>query len=62
MEKMFRDRILRSNEIKEFEGTLKPHQLAKIEISNNDRLAASVVADEEEANDGEPAAKKRKIA
>ena len=51
MEKMFRDRILRSSEVKEFEGTLKPHQLAKIEISNNDRLAASVVADEEEAND-----------
>ncbi|TFK89833.1 hypothetical protein K466DRAFT_486007 [Polyporus arcularius HHB13444] len=51
MEKMFRDRILRSNEIKEFEGTLKPHQLARIEISNNDRLAASVVADDDEVHD-----------
>ncbi|KAI0750808.1 hypothetical protein C8Q80DRAFT_1097923 [Daedaleopsis nitida] len=51
LEKMFRDRILRSNEIKEFEGTLKSHQLAQIEISNNDRLAASVVADDEDVND-----------
>ena len=52
LEKMFRDRILRSSEIKDFEGTLKPHQLAQVEISNNDRLAASVVADEDEARKG----------
>ncbi|KAI1795235.1 hypothetical protein LXA43DRAFT_882427 [Ganoderma leucocontextum] len=51
MEKMFRDRILRSNEIKEFEGTLKPHQLARIEISSNDRLASIVAADDDDAND-----------
>ncbi|EJF61239.1 hypothetical protein BD309DRAFT_947089 [Dichomitus squalens] len=51
MEKMFRDRILRSNEIKDFEGTLKPHQLAQIEISSNDRLASIVAADDDEAND-----------
>lgn len=51
LEKMFRDRILRPNEIKEFEGTLKSHQLAKIEISNNDRLAANVVGDEDEVSD-----------
>ncbi|KAI0638191.1 hypothetical protein C8Q77DRAFT_1070498 [Trametes polyzona] len=48
--KMFHDRILRPNEIKEFEGTLKPHQLAKIAISSNDRLA-SAVADDDQAND-----------
>ncbi|OJT03760.1 COP9 signalosome complex subunit 4 [Trametes pubescens] len=48
--KMFHDRILRPNEIKEFEGTLKPHQLAKISISSNDRLA-SAVADDDQAND-----------
>jgi len=37
---MFLDRILRSTEVKEFEKTLKPHQLAKIAISSNDRLAS----------------------
>ena len=58
MEKMFRDRILRSNEIKEFEGTLKSHQLAKIEISSNDRLASIVADDDEAAND--PTVSKRK--
>ncbi|PIL37154.1 transcription factor [Ganoderma sinense ZZ0214-1] len=51
MEKMFRDRILRSDEIKEFEGTLKTHQLARIEISSNDRLASRVAADDDDAND-----------
>ena len=38
---MFLDHILRSAEIKEFEKTLKPHQLAKIAISSNDRLASA---------------------
>jgi len=38
---MFLDHILRSTEIKEFESTLKPHQLAKIAMSSNDRVAAS---------------------
>ncbi|KAH9899865.1 hypothetical protein C8Q73DRAFT_743706 [Cubamyces lactineus] len=45
--KMFHDRILRPNEIKEFEGTLKPHQLAKIAISSNDRLASAVDEDDQ---------------
>jgi COP9 signalosome complex subunit 4 len=40
LSKMFLDHILRSAEVKEFEGTLKPHQLAKITISSNDRLAS----------------------
>ncbi|KAG5649032.1 hypothetical protein DXG03_000381 [Asterophora parasitica] len=39
LSKMFLDQILRSAEVKEFERTLKPHQLAKIAISSNDRLA-----------------------
>lgn len=38
---MFLDHILRPAEVKEFERTLKPHQLAKIAISSNDRLASS---------------------
>jgi len=41
LSKMFLDHILRPAEVKEFEGTLKPHQLAKIAISSNDRLASS---------------------
>lgn len=40
LSKMFLDHILRPAEVKEFEGTLKPHQLAKIAISSNDRLAS----------------------
>ncbi|KAH9943435.1 uncharacterized protein BXZ73DRAFT_40515 [Epithele typhae] len=58
LEKMFRDRILRSSEIKEFEGTLKAHQLARIEVSANDRLAA-VVADDADDTAG-PGASTRK--
>ncbi|KAI0771632.1 hypothetical protein BD413DRAFT_58918 [Trametes elegans] len=50
LQKMFHDRILRASEIKEFEGTLKPHQLAKIAISSNDRLA-SAVAEDDQASD-----------
>ncbi|KAL0949524.1 hypothetical protein HGRIS_009575 [Hohenbuehelia grisea] len=46
LSKMFLDHILRPAEIKNFEGTLKPHQLAKIAISSNDRLAASVASDD----------------
>jgi len=38
---MFLDHILRPAEIKDFEATLKPHQLAKIAISSNDRLAST---------------------
>ena len=44
---MFLDRILRSEEIKEFEGTLKQHQLAKIALSSSDRVASA----DEDAND-----------
>jgi COP9 signalosome complex subunit 4 len=43
---MFLDHILRSGEIKNFEGTLKPHQLAKIAISSNDKLASAVQEDD----------------
>ena len=39
LSKMFLDHILRPAEVKEFEKSLKPHQLAKIAISSNDRLA-----------------------
>jgi COP9 signalosome complex subunit 4 len=46
---MFLDRILRPAEVKEFEATLRPHQLAKIAQSSNDRLAAaSASADDED--------------
>ena len=37
---MFLDHILRPAEIKQFESTLKTHQLAKIAISSNDKLAS----------------------
>ncbi|KAJ3515114.1 hypothetical protein NLJ89_g1964 [Agrocybe chaxingu] len=40
LSKMFLDHILRPAEIKEFEKSLKAHQLAKIAISSNDRLAS----------------------
>jgi COP9 signalosome complex subunit 4 len=41
LSKMFLDHILRPAEVKDFEGTLKQHQLAKIAISSNDRLASA---------------------
>jgi COP9 signalosome complex subunit 4 len=37
---MYLDRILRQEEIKEFQATLKPHQLAQIAQSSSDRLAS----------------------
>ncbi len=37
---MYLDRILRQEEVKEFQATLKPHQLAQIAQSSNDRLAS----------------------
>ncbi|KAJ7283619.1 hypothetical protein C8J57DRAFT_1432677 [Mycena rebaudengoi] len=43
LSKMFLDHILRSAEIKTFEGSLKPHQLAKIAISSNDLLDRAVM-------------------
>ena len=51
---MFLDRIIRPAEVHEFEATLKPHQLAKIAQSSNDKLAASAVSEvEDEMNMGE---------
>lgn len=52
---MFLDHILRPAEVKQFEATLKPHQLAKISQSSNDRLAAAVASTdgEDEMNTGE---------
>ena len=50
LSKMFLDRILRSEEIKEFEGTLKQHQLAKIAISSSDRLASAAEEDTTDPN------------
>ena len=55
---MFLDHILRPAEIKEFESTLKPHQLAKIAISSNDRLASTATDDTPGALN-EPAASTR---
>lgn len=43
---MFLDRILRPAEVKSFEESLRPHQLAKISISSNDRLASTVDEDD----------------
>ncbi|KZW04204.1 hypothetical protein EXIGLDRAFT_737849 [Exidia glandulosa HHB12029] len=56
LSKMFLDRILRPAEIQGFEATLKPHQLAKIAQSSNDRLAAAAAANDETS---EPGASKR---
>jgi len=39
---MFLDHIIRTTEIKQFEKTLQPHQLAKIQQSSNDRIAATL--------------------
>jgi COP9 signalosome complex subunit 4 len=49
LSKMFLDRILRPYEVKEFAQTLKPHQLATISLSANDRLASAIDADDEAA-------------
>ncbi|KAJ3576167.1 hypothetical protein NP233_g579 [Leucocoprinus birnbaumii] len=58
LSKMFLDHILRPAEIKEFEKSLKPHQLAKVAISSNDRLA-SASNDNSYADDNEPATSTR---
>ena len=42
--KMFLDHIIRTAEVKQFEHTLRPHQLAKIHQSSNDRIAASLAS------------------
>lgn len=54
---MFLDHILRPAEVKSFEESLRPHQLAKISISSNDRLA-SAVGDDDDLLD--PSTSKRK--
>ncbi|KAF8351424.1 hypothetical protein F5887DRAFT_207262 [Amanita rubescens] len=48
LSKMFLDHILRPAEVKKFEATLKPHQLAKIAISSNDRLASAATNDNDD--------------
>lgn len=58
LSKMFLDHILRSAEVKDFEGILKPHQLARIAISSNDRLA-SAISDDSPAPVNEPNASTR---
>ena len=48
---MFHDRILRTDEIKDFQETLQPHQLATIALSPNDRLASAVANDDDDLTD-----------
>jgi len=50
LSKMFLDHILRPAEVKQFESTLKPHQLAKIAISSNDKLSSVSHDDEGDAS------------
>ncbi|KIM29547.1 hypothetical protein M408DRAFT_328792 [Serendipita vermifera MAFF 305830] len=44
--KMFLDHIIRPTEVKVFEATLRPHQLAKIGQSSNDRLASRITQED----------------
>jgi len=44
--KMFLDHIIRPAEVKVFEETLRPHQLAKIAQSSNDRMASRMTEDD----------------
>ncbi|KAH7887709.1 hypothetical protein F5I97DRAFT_1862221 [Phlebopus sp. FC_14] len=46
LSKMFLDHVLRPAEVKSFEEKLRPHQLAKIAISSNDRLASTLDDDD----------------
>ncbi|KDQ64537.1 hypothetical protein JAAARDRAFT_116665 [Jaapia argillacea MUCL 33604] len=57
LSKMFLDRILRPTEVQSFETTLKQHQLAKITLSSNDRLASVHVDDDD--GDGAESTSKR---
>ncbi|KAF8655317.1 hypothetical protein AX16_003214 [Volvariella volvacea WC 439] len=57
LSKMFLEQILRPAEVKDFEKTLKPHQLAKIAISSNDRLAS--LSTDDSLGDNEPATSTR---
>ncbi|KAF8339106.1 uncharacterized protein EI90DRAFT_3040321 [Cantharellus anzutake] len=56
LSKMFLGRIIRPQEIQGFEKTLRPHQLARIAQSSNDRLASAIEADE--ASSLEPVSKR----
>ncbi|KAG9127632.1 hypothetical protein FRC07_011376 [Ceratobasidium sp. 392] len=48
LRKMFNDHIIRPDEVKGFEATLKPHHLARVAQSQNDKLAArSAAADDD---------------
>jgi COP9 signalosome complex subunit 4 len=48
LKKMFNDHIIRPEEVKGFEATLKPHHLARVAQSQNDKLAArSATADDD---------------
>ena len=58
LSKMFLDHIIRSAEVKTFEAMLKPHQLAKIGISSNDRLS-SAIEDSDDTNTNEINASRR---
>ncbi|CAE6422068.1 unnamed protein product [Rhizoctonia solani] len=50
LKKMFNDHIIRPDEVKGFEATLKPHHLARVAQSQNDKLAARNAAAD---NDGD---------
>ncbi|CAE6473293.1 unnamed protein product [Rhizoctonia solani] len=50
LKKMFNDHIIRPEEVKGFEATLKPHHLARVAQSQNDKLAARNAAAD---NDGD---------
>ncbi|KAI0053538.1 hypothetical protein FA95DRAFT_1600689 [Auriscalpium vulgare] len=50
LSKMFLDQILRPAEVKEFEKILKPHQLAQVSLSANDRLAAAMQGDDDDGS------------
>ncbi|KAF8709736.1 PCI domain, partial [Rhizoctonia solani] len=50
LKKMFNEHIIRPDEVKGFEATLKPHHLARVAQSQNDKLAARKAAAD---NDGD---------
>jgi COP9 signalosome complex subunit 4 len=52
LSKMFLDHILRPAEVHEFERTLKAHQLARIDLSANDRLASAIDVGNDDAGTG----------
>lgn len=58
LSKMFNEHILRPQEVKGFEETLKPHQLARIAQSAADVVAASQVDEDTIVEDGETVSKR----